>query len=185
MQENRFTSYLTLTSVSAPTPDGGQNSRGEPTYRIAAIGLSIVGSVRDPNTGIFSNEGREVDLYFMGLSAKHAGIISQDSQVFVDGGTVISFDSEVRYDPAKIPSLFDKTETEALTGVQLVERLIAKANFGPDVNTASLLKEVSRLLPAARRKTIVRVNADKWSLKASPKQIANAQSLYVEADIPL
>lgn len=182
MQENSLTTYARITSVKNPVATGQKNGKGDPVYTITATGTTLCGSTRNPETGNYEQEFREIDLVFSNITARHGEMLSEGCEIMVHDGVVISYEASVNY-PRRLFHLLTTEETTAASLQQpgIVDFLVdAVTKAHPNLPFDEVAKQLNTLIQQSRRKTIVRVMPGQWSLKASPKQIANAQAVDAE-----
>lgn len=184
MQENSFIGYVRIKSLKAPAPMTERNSRGDSLYSLQASGISICGSTRDQATNSFITEARELDLYFVKLSTKQAELLSVDAEIFINGANVVTFDAPVVYAEKNFNELHDGVEGPNIPNVEIADFLTRAVVLAyPEKDSSKVSKQLLRLLPEKRRKTVLRIGNTNWTLKASSKQIATAQSIDDMEDV--
>lgn len=174
MQENSVVAYVRIADVKHPIPSNESNSRGEPTFNVKAIGHTICGSMRDPNTGSYSNETREMDLIFTGITVRQQQFIARGSDIFINGASVISYMTPVIYNKSILGCI---SETgEAKDASDIINWLTSKLSSVEDLTPAQR-GALLNLIPSQRRITIVRVKTGQWTIKATTNQINNGISI--------
>lgn len=180
MQQNLFVGYAYIASVGTPIPSNNTNRQGDPLYVLQAVGVMSCGSTRDPNTGVYSEERREVDLTFTQMSAKQCDMISEKCEIYINGANVISTNAPQAYPRAKYKNLSSNPDAgNSLVRPQEIVEFLTQAvvAFDPALSTDQVADQIRQLIPETRRKTILRVQSGQWRVMASPKQIASAQTV--------
>ena len=165
MQENTLIAYVRIADVKPPIPTGEVNGRNEPVYNLRAIGHSICGSIRDPNTGTYSNEARELDLVFTGITGRQQEFIAKCSEILVNGASVISYMTPTSFPQSVFGCI--SLSGKASNASDIVQWLLEKI---PETDH-NVRNAIALLVPEQRRITIARVKPGQWSLKASVNQI--------------
>jgi len=167
VQENTFSSYVTLTTVNQGTSTGQFNSRKEPLYLVKATATNTIGS-KTNDAGRFTLDVREVDLYFTDLSERHLAMLTEGCEVAIFNAAVISYHTDIKYPVSLISSLVD-TEESLVSAKDIIDSLAEKLG-------ESHREDLTNIIQERRRQTIVKVQPMRWRITASPAQLQSAQN---------
>lgn len=179
MQENSFSCYGRIKSVNPPIATGSINNRNEPLYNVTAALISVCGSQRDETTNTFSDDVREVDVVFQGITNKQIEMLVPQSEVLINGGSVISTDLTQKYPRHRLSELLSNKsiDTSDAEAAELVAYIAEAVSAQYNKNFKNVVEQLSLLITDTRRKTVVRVKSGTWRLKATDRQVSNARSL--------
>jgi len=169
MQKNSFGGYFSVVGVKTPVP----NEKGK--FNVTATLISQVGSIFNTETNKYEQEVREVDVLFVDLSEKHLRIIAPNSEIFINGGNVISYRSPWSYDSNKFQELLnDKDPSSPKTNREhMIQKIMNSLKVTlPDDNHEDIQRELNIAIQFDRRVTIVRCKPSDWSLQANPAQVS-------------
>ena len=166
MQENTFSSYVTLTTVNQGTSTGKLNSRKEPLYLVKATATNTIGS-KTNDAGRFTLDVRELDLYFTDLSERHLAMLTEGCEVAIFNAIVISYHTDIKYPISLISSLVDSEDT-LVSAKEIIDSLTEKLGESYRDNLTNIIQE-------RRRQTIIKVQPMRWRITASPAQLQTAQ----------
>ena len=177
MQENSFICYGKIKQLKVPTP-AGVNSRNEPVYNVVATMSTLCGSAY--TDGQVSSEIRDIEIVFNNASQKQIDLLSVNAEVMINGASVITTDMPQSYPRERLHTIATAGDFNRESLIDFISECVYNTTNG---NIQQIRDQISLLIPATRKKTIVRVKSGQWTLKASERQIVNATQIDQSFDV--
>ena len=175
MQKNNWSGYVRVSSVQPAVPTGTVSRQGDKQFQMTVTVTAPCGSIWNEDTRRFDIENREVDLVFFDLTQKNAELIVPQSELYINGATVVTWSKDWNYNPSKLNLVGGDRDGIIST---MFEALKDKCE---PIYHDELRRQIGIIVQKSRRVTVVRVMPGQWSLQATPSQLRLAHK--VEASL--
>ena len=177
--------YGTICTVDIPIPSGEINTRKDPLYNLNAVIQTNYGYVRN-HSGNGTNDDRQVNVTFSGITANQLRLLITGSEVLVRGGIVSNFTSRIGFSCKAIKAITPPLEegVNAISAEDLLPHIVqhvcdSLTSKAIDHDPEEIFKALKIVVPAVRTRIAVVIPSGCWTIKATPTQVESAQFIEI------